>query len=138
MLRRELVLGLAAMGLSFAIIGATGAPVMAQEHTKDTVATVKENVAAKKAVILDVREKSEWDAGHLAAASLLPLSKIKEGADLKSALKDLKPGTIVYCHCRAGRRALEAADALKKQGFDARALKPGFEELVKEGLEKAK
>ena len=47
--------------------------VSAQEHTKDSLDTVKKALAAKKAVLLDVREKSEWDAGHLKDARLLPL-----------------------------------------------------------------
>ncbi|MEX0702337.1 MAG: hypothetical protein WD069_09600 [Planctomycetales bacterium] len=35
----------------------------AAEHTSDSLATVKANVAAKKSVLVDVREKGEWDRG---------------------------------------------------------------------------
>jgi hypothetical protein len=32
---------------------------IAAEHTKDTLSTVKENMAAKKAVLVDVRDQDE-------------------------------------------------------------------------------
>lgn len=110
---------------------------MAAEHTKDSVATIKKNLEEKKAVILDVREQDEWDAGHLSQAKLVPLSKLSDEAATKKALEGVDKKTIVYCHCRAGRRALTAAEALQKMGFDVRPLKQGFDELVKEGFPKA-
>lgn len=109
----------------------------AEEPTKDSVDTVKENLKNKKAIILDVREQAEWDAGHLKGAKLLPSSKIKEAANLKELTKDLDKGQIIYTHCKAGRRALMCAEALKKEGFDVRALKLGYEDLLKAGFEKA-
>lgn len=117
------------------------APVFGEEnveHTKDSLETVKKNLHERKAVMLDVREKNEWDAGHLEGALLVPLSKLKEGSDPKSLAKELDSKKIVYCHCKAGRRALDAAQILKKQGYDVRPLKQGFDELVKGGLPKAK
>jgi phage shock protein E len=108
------------------------------EHTMDSLETVKKNLDEKKAVLLDVREKKEWDEGHLQQAVLVPLSKLKEGTDPKTLLKDLDPKTIVYCHCRAGARAVTAAEILKKKGYDVRPLKPGYEELLKGGLPKSK
>jgi len=47
----------------------------AADHTKDTLPTVKKNVEDKKAVLVDVREQSEWDEGHVAGAVFLPLSE---------------------------------------------------------------
>ena len=49
-------------------------------HTKDTLDMVKKALAENKAVLIDVREKSEWDQGHLQGAKLLPLSSLKDGA----------------------------------------------------------
>lgn len=115
----------------------SAAPTAAQEHTKDSLDTVKSNLINKKAVLLDVREKDEWEAGHLDAALLLPLSQLKEGKELKSALKNTDSKPIVYCHCRAGRRALTAADILRKQGYDVRPLKQGCDELAKAGFAKS-
>ncbi len=107
------------------------------DPTKDSTADVQLRLKEKKAILLDVREQKEWDEGHLKDAVLLPLSKIEAGADPKEVVKDLKKDTIIYCHCRAGRRALSAAEKLIKQGYDVRPLKPGYEELLKAGFEKA-
>lgn len=112
------------------------ASAQAAEHTQDTTATVKQRVQEKKALLLDVREQAEWDAGHLKAARLLPLSSLKEG-DPTKATKDLPKDKILYLHCASGRRVLQAADILQKQGFDVRPLKAGFNDLLKEGFPEA-
>jgi phage shock protein E len=109
----------------------------AEEHTKDKLGTVRENVAAKKAVILDVREKEEWDNGHLEGASLVPLSALQETKDPEAVLKRLPKDRILYTHCAAGVRSLKAAEILKKHGYDVRALKAGYAELLKAGFPKA-
>jgi rhodanese-related sulfurtransferase len=106
-------------------------------HTKDTLADVKKNVESGKAVIIDVREQNEWDAGHLKAATLMPRSKLTLESELAEMVKKLPKDKIIYTHCRAGGRALTCGELLKKQGFDVRPLKPGYEELVAAGFEKA-
>jgi len=115
-------------------------PAVGQEltHTKDSLQTVKENLQAGKAVIVDVREQNEWDAGHLKTAVLIPQSKLKVESQLPELLKTLPKDKIIYTHCRAGGRALICGDILKKQGYDVRPLKAGFEELLGAGFEKAK
>ena len=107
-------------------------------HTKDTLDTVKANLKEGKAILVDVREQKEWDAGHIAGALLMPKSKLTVEKELDELIKKLDKNKIVYTHCRAGRRALACGEILKKQGFDVRALKPGYEELLKAGFEKAK
>lgn len=119
------------------LLGCLSAFAQGAEHTKDSIETVKKNLAEKKAVLLDVREQKEWDEGRLKDAQLAPLSKLQAGADVKDLAKDVKKDTIIYCHCRAGRRALTAADLLKKAGYDVRPLKDGYEDLLKAGLPKA-
>ena len=110
----------------------------AADHTTDTPAQVKKAVADKSAVLIDVREKDEWDAGHLKLATLLPLTQIKKGVPDDELKQKLPKGKVVYLHCKAGGRCLLAADELKKHGYDVRPLKPGYEDLLKEGFEKAK
>ena len=128
-MRRFLLMGL------FAIVGATASN--AAEHTKDTIEQIKNAVADKKAIIVDVREQKEWDAGHITGATLIPLSKIQEMKP--EQLKKLLPtGTVVYLHCKSGGRCLLAADALKDLGLDLRPLKLGYADLLKEGLPNAK
>lgn len=112
---------------------ATGARAFAVEHTEDTLETVKKNLEEKKAILVDVREQAEWDAGHLAAARLVPLSTLAaEGAPA-----DLPKDTIVYGHCRSGNRALKAAAILQKAGYDFRPLKQGYADLAGAGFQKA-
>jgi phage shock protein E len=116
-----------------------GGPVagLAAEHTKDSLATVKERLKDKSAILVDVREQKEWDEGHIQDAQLVPLSKLKVEAEAEKLTKDLPKEKIVYCHCGAGARALTAADILKKKGYDVRPLKDGYKDLIKAGFPKA-
>ncbi len=111
---------------------------VAEEHTMDKLATVKENVAAKKAVLVDVRDKEEWNKGHVEGAILLPLSELRLRDRTEEMVKDLPKDRILYTHCVVGMRSLKAAEILKKRGFEVRALKPGYDELIKAGFEPAK
>ncbi len=125
------VLGVLAVGAS-----------LAAEHTKDSLDKVKQSLQDKKAVLVDVREKDEWDKGHVEGAVLAPLSelgKTKKDKVLADKLaKQLPKDKVVYCHCARGRRALLAGDILKDLGYDVRPLKPGYAELIKEGFPQAK
>lgn len=116
------------------LVGATlPAPLFAADHTKDTTETVKRAVADGKAALLDVREKAEWDDGHLKDAKLLPLSALK-AAKAEDVARIAPKDKIVYLHCGSGVRCLKAADALKKLGYDVRPLKPGYMDLLKAGF----
>lgn len=106
------------------------------EHTKDTPAEVKKAIEKKSAILLDVREPSEWKAGHLKDAQLLPLSKLRKG-DPKEATKGLPKDQVIYCHCRSGGRCLLAAELLQKLGYDVRPLKEGYQDLLEAGFPKA-
>jgi rhodanese-related sulfurtransferase len=115
------------------VLGAVAGSAVA-EHTKDSLDAVRQAVADKKAVMIDVREAAEWREGHLADAGLLPLSEIERGVPPKELEKILPKDKIVYCYCLAGGRSAEAAALLKPLGYDVRALKPGYPQLVKAGF----
>jgi rhodanese-related sulfurtransferase len=118
----------------------TGRMLLAQDpttHTKDSLETVKDNIKTGKAVLVDVREQGEWNAGHLKNAILAPQSKLKQEQSLRELLKQIPKDKIVYTHCRAGGRALTCGDILKQQGYDVRPLKAGFDDLLNAGFEKA-
>lgn len=110
---------------------------LAAEVTKDPLPTVQENLRTKKAVIVDVREPEEWKDGHLQGAIPLPISALRRGIDPKVLEKQLPKDKIIYTHCVVGMRALSAAKILEKLGYDVRALKPGYEDLVNAGFKKA-
>jgi rhodanese-related sulfurtransferase len=67
----------------------------------------------KGAVVLDVREQSEYDSGHVLNAKLLPLGKLKERIGELEKYKD-NPIVVV---CRSGNRSGTACFILGKQGF---------------------
>jgi rhodanese-related sulfurtransferase len=67
----------------------------------------------KNAVVLDVRESSEYDAGHVLNSKLVPLGKLKERM---GELEKYKNQPIVVV-CRSGNRSGTACFLLGKQGF---------------------
>ncbi|MBP90618.1 MAG: hypothetical protein CMJ64_28565 [Planctomycetaceae bacterium] len=110
-------------------------------HTTDSLADVKKLLADKTAMLIDVREQGEWDAGHLVAAKLLPLSALRrESSDkLPAIVSEIIPrNKIIYCHCRSGGRVLAATPILERLGYDIRPLNVGFSALAAEGFETAK
>jgi len=115
------------------VLGAASGTAVA-EHTKDSLDVVKQAVAQQKAVIIDVREQDEWQQGHLAGAGLLPLSVLERGVPPQELAKILPKDKVIYCYCLAGGRCEEAAAMLKPLGYDVRAIKPGYPQLVKAGF----
>jgi rhodanese-related sulfurtransferase len=107
------------------------------ENTKDSLETVKKNVTEEKAALVDVREKSEWDAGHIEDSIFLPLSALKKGASKEQLAKTLPKDRILYTFCVVGKRAITAGTMLEKHGYEVRALRPGYKELVRAGFKKA-
>jgi rhodanese-related sulfurtransferase len=75
-------------------------------------------VAEGKAVIIDVREPSEWaESGVAAPAVLLPKSEFDAGqiGDWKGFLAKVGDKQIIT-YCRSGRRSAAVAEALAKEG----------------------
>jgi rhodanese-related sulfurtransferase len=117
------------------ILAAAAGQASAASHTKDSLAAVQQAVAAGQAVIVDVREADEWADGHIAGARLLPLSELEKGIDPARLAQVLpKKDTIIYCHCLAGGRCLEAAAILAPHGYDVRPLKQGYSQLIQAGF----
>jgi rhodanese-related sulfurtransferase len=114
------------------------APAFAAEHTRDSLATVQRGVAEQKAVLVDVREKEEWEDGHLRDARLLPLSTLERGVAKEDLARVLPQDKVIYLHCALGGRCLQAAALLKKHGYDVRPLKQGFDALLDAGFPGAK
>ncbi len=79
----------------------------------------------------DVREKNEWDEGHLPGAAFVPKSYLEQWAEDRLPNKD-KP-TILYC--AAGVRSVMAADALQKLGYtNVISMSGGFNRWKDAGL----
>ncbi|AOE49756.1 rhodanese-like domain-containing protein [Kangiella sediminilitoris] len=65
------------------------------------------------ATVIDVRTKAEYQQGHYADATLLPLATLTENID--SLKLDKSDQIVVYC--RSGNRAGKAKVALEKLGY---------------------
>jgi phage shock protein E len=123
--------------MSFTALFVAALTVAAAEHTTDSLDTVKKNLADKKAVLVDVREKSEWKDGHLEGAVHAPLSELKTTAGAKRLVERLPENKIVYTHCAAGVRSVSAAKILRAHGIEVRPLKAGYNDLLDAGFKKA-
>jgi phage shock protein E len=83
------------------------------------------------AVLLDVRQADEFDAGHIEGAVLVPHDIIAEKIGAVVPNKN----TPVYIYCRSGRRSAIAVEAMKKLGYTNLTDLGGMEE-AKRHLEK--
>ena len=119
------------VGLTLAA-GFTAVPAAAADLN-----AVKRDLAAGKAVLLDVREVDEWNDGHLRDARLLPLSRIENGVSAQALATVAPPGKIIYLHCAAGARSQTAGQLLRSTGRDLRPLPQGYDELLDAGFTKA-
>jgi glyoxylase-like metal-dependent hydrolase (beta-lactamase superfamily II)/rhodanese-related sulfurtransferase len=78
-------------------------------------------------VVLDVRRRSEWDAGHLRGALHIPLH------ELAGRTGEIPPGQV-WVHCQAGYRAAIAASLLAAAGRDVVAIDADFSTAADPGL----
>ena len=122
---------------TFVAVTMLSSVVVAAGNTKDSLDAVKKNVSEQKAVLVDVREKEEWDDGHIEGSIFLPLSALKRGMSKEQLAKTLPKDRILYTFCVVGKRSITAGTILEKHGYEVRALKPGYKELVKAGFKKA-
>ena len=81
------------------------------------------NISAKEAkqimdsqegyVILDVREREEYDAGHIPGAIVIPYTELEERAAEELPDED----QLILVYCRSGRRSKIAAEILVELGY---------------------
>ncbi len=82
------------------------------------------------AVLLDVREPYEWQAGHAPRAVHLPLSALAAGAGLP-AQAQARPLVVI---CRSGNRSRQAAELLVARGAQAVDVIGGMRDWAGAGL----
>lgn len=81
---------------------------------------------AGEAVLVDVREPHEWEAGHAPQARHIPLAELDPA--------QLPTGTQVITTCRSGGRGKRAAQTLTQAGLTARNLNGGMRGWHQAGL----
>lgn len=64
------------------------------------------------AYIIDVRERIEFEKGHIKGAINIPLSQLRE------RINEIPKDETVYLHCRTGQRSYNAVLALQNLGYN--------------------
>ena len=93
-----------------------------------TAAQAHDLVRERRAVLLDVRERHEWQAGHAPEARHIPLPALPE------RLRELPGGRPVVAVCASGMRSRRAAALLAGQGHEVYNLRGGMRAWVTAGL----
>jgi len=86
---------------------------------------------ADEPLFLDVRERDEWDEGHIPGALHIPRGSLE--SRVEAVVPDRDRSVIVYC--AAGNRSAFAARALEELGYsDVSSLVGGFTEWKRNGF----
>ena len=92
---------------------------IAEISPQDAVAKLKSG----EAVIVDVRDKDEWDEGHILGA--MHMSRGTLELDIEEKVPDLN--AMIICHCGGGGRGALATESLQKMGYkNVRNMAGGF------------
>ena len=70
------------------------------------------SLVEEQAFIVDVREKGEYEAGHLKGSVNIPLSELRERTG------EIPKDRPVYLHCRSSQRSYNALMALQGRGYE--------------------
>ena len=113
----------------------TGFQKLVAEAKKHITEISPQDAAAKlssgDAVIVDVRDKDEWDEAHIPGATHMSRSTIE--LDIEEKVPD--PNAMIICHCGGGGRSALAADTLQKMGYkNVLSMAGGFKALKAAGL----
>jgi len=92
---------------------------IAEISPQDAVAKLKSG----EAVIVDVRDKDEWDEGHIPGA--MHMSRGMLELNIEEKVPDLN--AMIICHCGGGGRGALATESLQKKGYkNVRNMAGGF------------
>jgi len=91
---------------------------------------LQRRVQAGEVVVLDVRPRDEYEAGHIPGARSIPLS------ELDQRLEEIPPDRDIVAYCRGPYcvLAVEAIEILRRRGRRAFRLVEGFPEWREAGL----
>lgn len=92
------------------LAGLAGLNLLHCEYRQIPASAVR-GLAEAGAAILDVRERGEYEAGHIRGAVNVPLS------ELRDRLGELPKDRPLYLHCRSGQRSYYACRILAARGF---------------------
>lgn len=85
--------------------------------------------AGEPFLLLDCRERDEFETVHLDGARLIPMSELQQRVDEIGS--DRETEVVVYCH--HGGRSLQVARWLTRQGFtDVKSMAGGIDQWAVE------
>ena len=105
-------LAIVVLAVLLLLLGCSGETKEYTQITQEEAKTMMEQETSL--VILDVREESEYQEGHIPGAVLLPVGEIDEES-AKDTIGDKDTTVLVYC--RSGNRSKTASEALSKLGY---------------------
>ncbi len=82
-------------------------------HVKEVTLAHARARQAAGAYLVDIREQSEWAAGHAAGATYLGKGVIER--DIEESIPDKQAEIILYCG--GGYRSVITADSLQRMGY---------------------
>jgi rhodanese-related sulfurtransferase len=87
--------------------------------------------AGERFILIDVREESEWAAGHLPGAHHMARGILER--DIEQAIPDPEAPIVIYCG--GDHRSALAADSLQKLGYgNVTSLEGGWPAWTQRGL----
>lgn len=105
-----LIIALLSLAMSPAFLGSTA--FAATGYTDVTVIQAKSMIDTNPSlVILDVRNQSEYDTGHVRNARLIPLFLLND------SMNQLNPADEILVYCKSGARSTTASQILASNGF---------------------
>ena len=109
--------------------GPTGeGPTVSGDNVPDVSAEAAHGMVEEGALLLDVREADEWEAGHAPDATWIPMGAIETRAD------ELPRDRRIVAICRSGTRSRVVAAALLGAGYDAVNVGGGMREWAADDL----
>ncbi len=81
------------------------------------------------AYVLDVREDSEFEDGHVPSAHHMPLGTVPD------RYLELPQGEKIFVICKSGRRSFSAAEFLDSKGYDVVNVEGGTDGWIASGRE---
>ena len=105
------------------------------EAKKHVTEISPQDAAAKlssgNAIVVDVRDKEEWDEEHIPGATHMSRGTIE--LDIEEKVPD--PNVMIICHCGGGGRSALAAETLQKMGYkNVRSMAGGLKGWKTAGL----
>jgi rhodanese-related sulfurtransferase len=84
-----------------------------------------------EAMVVDVRDKDEWDEAHIPGANHMSRGMIE--LDIEEKVPD--QNAMIICHCGGGGRSALAAETLQKMGYkNVRSMAGGLRAWKAAGL----